>query len=508
MRLKLGLLIVIVFVLFLVLANIAVVAPLRNEAYDALTEKLTNGYENYRKSRQSSQLERQEHVVKYAGEKRLIELIDTLIEDEEQAKNQHFDLFESLEFLTQARYKGDLVIVTDKDGNELARTNTGKWYNSNNYAGIPVVSAALKQNKSGEDIWLFNKDQVVKEGQGQGGKGLDVNGTKTMLVTVAPIVSFEKTVGAILWCNEMGESFAKVESVLTPGEFGVFSPQRALGTTLNSSAEAELDDWIKSNQGRIAKVLTSHEPLSLPVALGDESWLVLFAPLKGFGDKVVAGFIMLESLDKMNAPFNQALVKMVLITLILLLLVTGLVLRDFNRLINSIDFILEGAHLVIMGNKDYQFKSTDPYLNSLGQTFNLMNAILQGKYIPEDEDDVVQQMKMAVKGGAPGGLVAPVAAPKIVPDVLVENLSETSEEAKEAVPETDQQGYYDRLYADFVEAKKQLNEDTSRVTLEQFIQKLKRAEQKLIERHGCKAVVFSITVEDGQVSFKPSPVWK
>ena len=502
MRLKLGLIIVVVFVLFLVLANVAVVEPLRGEAYDALTYKLTNGYENYRKARQAGQKERQEHVLKYASEKRLIELIDTLIEDEEQAKNQHFDLFESLEFLTQARYKGDLVIVVDKDGNELARTNTGKWFKSNNYLNAPLVAAALKKNKSGEDIWLFNKDQLIKEGQS--GKAFDANGTKTMLVTAAPIISFDKTVGAILWCNEMGESFAKVETVLTPGEFGVFSPQRILGTTLNSSAEAELDDWIKSNQGRIGEVLTSHKPITLPISLGDTSWLVLFAPMKGFGDKVVAGFVMLESLDAMNAPFHQALLKMILITVILLLVITGLVLRDFNRLINSIDFILEGAHQVIMGNKDYQFKSTDPYLNSLGQTFNLMNAILQGKYIPEDEDDVVQQMKM----GSGKNPISAQAMPKIIPDVLVKNLTETTEEAKEAVSETEQQDYYDGLYADFIKAKQELNEDTSRVTLDQFIQKLERAEQKLIERHGCKAVVFSITVEDGQVSFKPSPVWK
>jgi len=62
---------------------------------------------------------------------------------------------------------------------------------------------------------------------------------------------------------------------------------------------------------------------------------------------------------------------------------------------NAIDFVLEGAHQIIIGNRDFEYSSPDKYLRSIGEAMNLMVAILIGKYIPVDEEDA---NRMALRG--------------------------------------------------------------------------------------------------------------
>lgn len=66
--------------------------------------------------------------------------------------------------------------------------------------------------------------------------------------------------------------------------------------------------------------------------------------------------------------------------------------------------------------------------------------------------------------------------------------------------------HYRVVYTEFVENKRRLGEAVDNVTLEGFTAKLRKSEQDLIERHGCRAVRFQVLVRNRQVSLRPQLV--
>lgn len=66
--------------------------------------------------------------------------------------------------------------------------------------------------------------------------------------------------------------------------------------------------------------------------------------------------------------------------------------------------------------------------------------------------------------------------------------------------------HYRLVYMEFVDNKRRLGEAVENVTLEGFTAKLRKSEQDLIDRHGCRAVRFQVLVRNRQVSLRPQLV--
>lgn len=66
--------------------------------------------------------------------------------------------------------------------------------------------------------------------------------------------------------------------------------------------------------------------------------------------------------------------------------------------------------------------------------------------------------------------------------------------------------HYRLVYTEFVDNKRRLGESVDNVTLEGFTAKLRKSEQDLIEKHGCRAVRFQVLVRNRQVSLRPQLV--
>jgi|GEM_PF-2997338 len=70
-------------------------------------------------------------------------------------------------------------------------------------------------------------------------------------------------------------------------------------------------------------------------------------------------------------------------------------------------------------------------------------------------------------------------------------------------PETEEDKYYREMFEEFVRAKQEIGEKVEKLKLDRFVRKLKKQEELLKAKHGCKGVKFQVTVKNNQVSLRP-----
>jgi hypothetical protein len=80
---------------------------------------------------------------------------------------------------------------------------------------------------------------------------------------------------------------------------------------------------------------------------------------------------------------------------------------------------------------------------------------------------------------------------------------EPSKEPAAPKEETEEERYYREMYQNFVRAKKEVGEKVEKLNLDRFVRKLKKQEEVLKAKHGCKSVRFQVTVRNNQVSLRP-----
>jgi len=73
----------------------------------------------------------------------------------------------------------------------------------------------------------------------------------------------------------------------------------------------------------------------------------------------------------------------------------------------------------------------------------------------------------------------------------------------EEKPESEEEKYYREMFEEFVRAKQDLGEKVEKLNLERFVRKLKKQEEVLKAKHGCKGVKFQVMVKNNQVSLRP-----
>lgn len=73
-------------------------------------------------------------------------------------------------------------------------------------------------------------------------------------------------------------------------------------------------------------------------------------------------------------------------------------------------------------------------------------------------------------------------------------------------PRAFDEDHYRGAFDEFVGSKRRLGEATESINFEGFKAKLRKIEQTLIEKHGCRAVRFQVVVRDRQVSLRPQLV--
>jgi HAMP domain-containing protein len=257
------------------------------------------------------------------------------------------------------------------------------------------------------------------------------------------------------------------------------------GSSLAGAAGEEIARMVSSNPG--APVVVSDQYLVGPVEIA----LDYAKP----GEQIVAAL----TLDRQNAErFHDGVCFLIILSGILVFLVgTVLMLwmtRASRRPFEEID---AAVHEIISGNLDHQipFQFREEMPRSLGQSLSVMRAVLLGEPLPEDQETDQSWAAGLVVVGGDG------------PDDVDEESGEGVADEPEIIQEKDlketRTEYYQRVYKEFLAAKRQLGEDTSAITFTSFVDRLVRTEKSLRERFGCKSVRFRVELKNKQVALIP-----
>lgn len=79
-------------------------------------------------------------------------------------------------------------------------------------------------------------------------------------------------------------------------------------------------------------------------------------------------------------------------------------------------------------------------------------------------------------------------------------------DASVASDQENEEGYFRKVFDDFVALKKKCGESTASLTFTKFAGKLRKNRDALIAKHGCKEVKFQVYVKDGKAALKATPL--
>ncbi|MFH1531555.1 MAG: MXAN_5187 C-terminal domain-containing protein [Pseudomonadota bacterium] len=257
------------------------------------------------------------------------------------------------------------------------------------------------------------------------------------------------------------------------------------GSSLAGTGGEEIARMVSSNPG--APVVVSDQYLVGPVEIG----LDYAKP----GEQLVAAL----TVDRRNAErFYDGVCLWTILVGILVFLV-GVVLMIWMTRASRLPYeeIDAAVHEIISGNLSHQipFHFREELPNSLGQSLSVMRAVLLGEPLPEDQE--------TDESWAAGLIVVGGDGPDDVDEETGESLKAEPEIVKEKDLKETRTEYYQRVYKEFLDAKRQLGEDISTITFTSFVDRLVRTEKGLRERFGCKSVRFRVELKNKQVALIP-----
>ena len=257
------------------------------------------------------------------------------------------------------------------------------------------------------------------------------------------------------------------------------------GSSLAGTGGEEIARMVSSNPG--APLVVSERYLVGPVEIGLDN------------ARPGEGLVAVLSVDRKNATrFYDDICFWIILAGVLTFLV-GVVLmiwmtRASRRPFEAID---AAVHEIISGNLDYQipFHFHEELPNSLGQSLAVMRAVLLGEPLPEDKE--------TDQSWAAGLIVVGDDGPDGIDEDTGESLQVEPETLREKDLKESRTEYYQRIYKEFLAAKRTLGEDISAITFASFVDRLVRTEKSLKDRFGCKSVRFRVELKNKQVALIP-----
>ncbi|NOZ86230.1 MAG: hypothetical protein GXP49_08175 [Deltaproteobacteria bacterium] len=410
--------------------------------------------------------------------KRLIAAIDV-----KDPVDRHFAVFKEAHVLAQVIVKADLFIVLDNKGIAIGRNIDAK-YQGADLSKEPMVAQAL-QGKSGVGIWYFNGEY--------------------QLVSVVPFVREGKVDAVLVVGNALGKKTAKDNVRLLGGEFFLLHKDRILASSMSGNDTKALETFMDNHKKEILPVFEGEEGTNLPprkIKLPAGTYWAVFSDFnQAVGGEKIA-YAMLRSVTRANIPLEHAKSQLYLIGGALLFAFLGWAMLIIRNMRKPLEALFNGAQEIIHGNRDYQWDQEAPGdLGAVGGSLNAMVAILLGKELPDENEtgdswedsllfhDAIQEAKKDTAQEREQG-----AKP------------ESHESDEKAAPQVGEENYYDKLFEDYIKARKECNESIKGISKDKFISKVKTNEKLLAERHKCKAVRFEISTDSGKAALKAFPV--
>jgi hypothetical protein len=484
-----------VVVLLGLVAYFTVSGQLRSQRQNELESTIDNDRLLFDRSYRLSALEFEDFVAERAATRQMQDIFGGL--DLDSRRTRAYEAAEATHawLSDPARGRGapDIVVVVDETGRAVARNGARNvMFGKALIPTLPVLGRALKTGNSAHDVWLEDEKRNVLQ------------------TSVAPIRADSGTVlGALVVGYDLSNGFAASEGKLLGRDVAFIVDNKVYGSSLEVAGARDLREFLYGPNAATTKAVLSNQLAS------SQSWRVTLAGQEYTG--VISRLPMAPSVPVAFAVLGNRTAAMQLANtanvILIMLVVGGLLVIGYNVAIGTaimrpIEAIEEGILAVINGKTDTRLETDSPELGGLAFRINqLLNVLTGTEEASEDEEGKISvppseghwQEAEFSDGRAPAG-AAPAAAAagggsgeEVVDDpALAAKLGDEGED-----------DYNERIYREYVAAKRALGENVASIPKDRFCQRLKGRGDALLQKHGCRMVRFQVDTVDNQVVLRP-----
>ena len=424
-----------------------------------------------------ARVERLKKVAGWLTEEPRLNLARALREPTDQARHKlATDAIQQIVPLLQEKqrldYKPDVILVISPTGKVVARWRFANL--SGEQLAFPLLKRVVENRTRDDDVWKFREQNE-----------------RMMTAVAAPILDGVKVVGVLALLYEHSNQMALDDRRTFKTEVAYFVDDKLYGSSLQEPGQQkQLVEFLGPHQ----KALQEGKIIGpSPIDVGGRKYIALAA---GFADRP-GGFMLFRSLDEALAPVSAFLGRFPLIAggfLIVAILLALLILRSVTAPYERLE---HGVMDIVAGNQDTKF---DPHLpgsaGALAHGLNLLVAQLMGRPPPDREPEDQAW-----------------ADPFFVEDLSAEEIrAHKWDQLAEHRHHLDSQmgltlGYYEKLFAEYMKARQRAGEkQTDSISVDQFIEKVRKNEEVLRAKYHCAIVKFEVLVKEGKVTLKPVPI--
>lgn len=355
-----------------------------------------------------------------------------------------------------------LVAFVDGNGKIVGRNGSPLERGDDVSAAYPLVKSSIAKGVGGSDVWTGRKtDQYV--------------------VSYAPVRDASGKVTALLVLGMgLNDAMTKVSDLTSGGGLAIYvsdGKDVKVAAASNDAAKAleqEAADEVKTS------ISSGH------AASGAGNGVVFAAsPLDGFGEGKHVAALAIGNPYLIDAPAGLAwpVLGATLLGLVLVVVGGGFLGAYISTPINTLE---EGLLAIVNGQSDKRFNLEHEELGGLAFRIDqLLNALMGVEEDTSDED---------------GRLSHPPSAKSYQPAAEVEAGAETA-----ALKNEDAEMYYQRLYAEYIAAKKALGEATDHITEATFRSRIQSMESEASQKHG-RPVRYQVKRADKEVQLLAVPL--
>jgi hypothetical protein len=369
-----------------------------------------------------------------------------------------------------------LVAVVDKNGVVVGRNGSALMRGDDLGVVYPLLKKTLGRGATGSDVWV-NRAR-----------------NEQMLASYAPVRDADGSVlGGLVVGTALNDERLTNASDRTSGRplLAAVKSGDALDVVAKSSGvTAELAGDMARAKDAAFQALATNQVVDLPGF--PKEYTASAVALDGYGDGhrlVLASITQLQTPVLLGSLVGPA-VGVTILGLVLVVAAAWLLGAYISRPIAEIE---DGLLAIMNGRADLRFEIEHPELGGLVFRLNsLLNQLLEVQ-----EDDTDEQGR---KPPAAASFQDALAVDERMTSMsLVENL------AAMALRNEPEEAYYNRIFGDYVAAKKDLGDPVDHISKESFLARIKASEAEMTQKHG-KPVRYKVEVQGKEVVLLAMPL--
>ena len=370
-----------------------------------------------------------------------------------------------------------LVLFVDEGGVALARNASALMRGERLGSVYPSLLQALRENRTLSAVWHSRDRQ------------------EQMLVSMAPIRGENRTLGAVIVGTALSDERMTRTSELASGQglfFAVVGEKHGLELLAGSNSASPGSTGVVTSAPMLVAAQAAASNGGFAAAdLGDAELVAGAAALTGYaGDKAV----LIAVQPAASASLGTLLAPLLgVFGLGLLLVIVGGTLLG-NYISEPISELEDGLLTIINGQSGLRFQVEHDELGGLVFRINsLLNALMG---VPEDNTDEQGRPSQGPRAQDFQDALA-------VDESAV--LEQTDPGVAGALAVEPADSYYERLFHEYVTARKQLGDPTDHITPASFRERIRESEQEMSAKHG-RPVRFEVQLRNRGIILNAIPL--